>query len=52
VTLTREEQKRLVVVVELHARRIKAREAAFVLGLSVRQARRLLVSCRLEFGTR
>ena len=48
VTLTQDEQKRLVVVIELDARRVKAREAAVVLALSVRQVRRLLAAYRKE----
>ena len=48
VTLTPEEQKRLVVVIELDARSLKAWEAAAVLGLSVRQVRRLLAAYRKE----
>jgi len=46
VTLTREEQKRLVLAMELDARRVKAGEAAVVLGLSIRQVRRVLAAYR------
>jgi transposase len=48
VTLTEEEQKRLIVIGELNAGRVKGREAAVVLGLSVRQVRRLLAAYRKE----
>jgi hypothetical protein len=48
VTLTREEQKRLVLAMELDARRVKAGQAAGVLGLSTRQVKRLLAAYRME----
>ena len=48
VTLTVKEQKRLKVIIELDAGRMKAREAAEMLGLSVRQVRRLVAAYRKE----
>ena len=48
VTLTVEEQKRLVVIIELDAGRMKGQEAAVVLGLSVRQVRRHIAAYRKE----
>jgi len=42
------EQKRLKVMTELDAGRVKAREAAAVLGLSIRQVRRLVAAYRKE----
>ncbi len=46
VTLTVKEQKRLQVIVELEAGRITGREAADVLGVSLRQVWRLLAAFR------
>jgi transposase len=48
VTLTVKEQKRLKVIIELDAGRMKAREAAEMLDLSVRQVRRLVAAYRKE----
>ncbi|HIE57619.1 MAG TPA: ISNCY family transposase [Anaerolineales bacterium] len=46
VILNRKEQKRLMVLNEVEAGRLKGREAAAVLGLSLRQVRRLLAAYR------
>ena len=48
VTLTRKEQNRLMVLNGLEAGRIIAREAAEVLGLSLRHVRRILAAYRKE----
>jgi transposase len=48
VTLTVKEQKRLKVIVELDARRVTGREAADVLGVSLRHVWRLLAAFREE----
>jgi transposase len=48
VTLTVEEQKRLKVIMEVDAGRMKAREAAEMLGLSLRHVRRLVAAYRKE----
>src|SRR3972149_1931804 len=42
ITLTREEQRRLMVLTEVRAGHLLARQAAQVLGLSLRHCRRLL----------
>lgn len=46
ITLTREEQRRLKVLTELRAGHLLGREAAHVLGLSLRHCRRLLARFR------
>lgn len=46
ITLTREEQRRLMVLTEVQAGRLLARQAAQVLGLSLRHCRRLLARFR------
>lgn len=46
VTLTVKEQKRLRVLVEVEAGRLRGQEGAQVLGVSLRQARRLLAAFR------
>ena len=46
VTLNRKEQKRAMVLNKVEAGQLKAREAAEVLGLSLRQVRRLLAAYR------
>ena len=46
VTLNRKEQKRVMVLNEVEAGRLKGREAAVLLGLSLRQVRRLLAAYR------
>lgn len=48
VTLTVKEQKRLKVITEVDAGRIKAAEAAVLVGLSLRQVRRLVAAYRKE----
>jgi len=48
VTLTTKDQKRLKLIVEVDAGRLTAWEAAEVLGLSVRQTRRLVAAYRHE----
>lgn len=48
VTLSMKEYKRLRVITEEEAGRVTAREAAEVLGLSVRQTRRLIAAFRKE----
>jgi transposase len=48
VTLTVKEQKRLKVITEMEAGRMKGREAAEMLGLSLRQVRRLTAAYRKE----
>lgn len=48
VTLSVKEQKRLVVVLEVEAGRMIGREAAEVLGLSLRQVRRLIAAYQRE----
>jgi transposase len=48
VTLTVKEQKRLKVIMDLEAGRMTGREAAVVLGLSLRQVRRLTAAFRKE----
>ena len=51
VTLNNKEQKRLMVLNEVLAGRFTGQEAAKVLGLSLRQTRRLLATYR-QAGTR
>src|SRR3989304_115817 len=46
ITLTREEQRRLMVLTEVRAGHLLARQAAQVLGLSLRHCRRLLARFR------
>jgi transcription initiation factor IIE alpha subunit len=46
VTLSVKEQKRLRVLVEVEAGRLTGREAAEVLGISLRQVRRLMAALR------
>ncbi len=46
ITLTKEEQRRLMVLTEVRAGRLLARQAAQVLGLSLRHCRRLLAHFR------
>ena len=46
VILSMKEQKRLQVISELDAGRVTGREAAELMGVSLRQARRLLAPCR------
>lgn len=46
ITLTRDEQRRLMVLTEVRAGRVLARQAAQVLGLSLRHCRRLLARFR------
>lgn len=48
VILSMKEQKRLQVISELDASRVTGREAADLMGVSVRQARRLLAAYRQE----
>jgi transposase len=48
VTLTKKEQSRLMVLNGVEVGRISAREAAEVLGLSLRHVRRILVAYRKE----
>ena len=48
VTLNRKEQKRLMVLNQVEAGRIIGREVAEVLGLSLRQVRRILAAYRKE----
>ena len=48
VTLTVEEQKRLKVITEIEAGRMTGREAAEMVGLSLRQVRRLIAAYRKE----
>jgi transposase len=48
VTLTVREQKRLKVITEMEAGRMTGREAAEMLGLSLRQVRRLVAAYRKE----
>lgn len=48
VTLTARDQRRLNLIVEVVAGRLTAREAAQLLGVSVRQTRRLIAAYRLE----
>jgi len=48
VILSMKEQKRLQVISELEAGRLTGREAAELMGISVRQARRLLAAYRQE----
>jgi transposase len=48
VTLTVKEQKRLKVITEMEAGRVTGREAAEMLGLSLRQVRRLIAAYRKE----
>jgi len=48
VTLNREEQKRLMVLNQVDAGRMIGREVAEVLGLSLRQVRRILAAYRKE----
>lgn len=48
VTLTVRDQKRLMLIVEVDAGRLTAREAAEVLGLSLRQTRRLIAAYRQD----
>jgi transposase len=48
VTLTVKDQKRLMLITEVDAGRLTAREAAEVLGLSLRQTRRLIAAYRQE----
>lgn len=48
VTLTRKDQKRQMVIAEVDAGRLTAREAAEMLGLSLRQIRRLVAAYRQE----
>jgi len=48
VTLTVKEQKRLKVITEMEAERMRGHEAAEMLGLSLRQVRRLLAVYRKE----
>lgn len=48
MTLTVEEQKRLKVITEIEAGRMTGREAAEMVGLSLRQVRRLIAAYRKE----
>jgi transposase len=48
VTLTRKDQKRQMAIAEVDAGRLTAREAAEILGLSVRQIRRLIAAYRQD----
>jgi transposase len=48
VTLNRKEQARLMVLNEMEKGKVKGREAAGILGLSLRQVRRLIAAYRLK----
>jgi len=48
VTLTVKDQKRLKVITEVDAGRMKAKEAAVLVGVSLRQVRRLVAAYRKE----
>jgi transposase len=48
VTLTVKDQKRLMLIAEVDAGRLTAREAAVMLGLSLRQTRRLIAAYRQD----